>query len=446
MVVVLDKYGNMKPGWPQPTLSSVWSSAAVGDVDGDGKKEIIFGSNGNQIYAFHADGTELIDGDNNPKTIGVFRTVGAPFNYGTPAIADLDRDGVNDIIYGSADGYLYAWHADTTNVPGFPVYLGGAITDSPAVGYLDGPNDNQLEIVVGTDNDSLYVIEANGTRRSGFPKWVKCSGTSKTPSPALADMNGDGYLDIVMASTNGGIYVYDRTGFVVIPWLNIRYSTLTSFASESSPVVADINGDGKPDIIMGDENSQLSAISGATATMLPGFPIVLGGEVRGTPALCDCDGDGLSEIVLADWDRNLYMWDYDFPFSPGHAPPWPQFHHDAARTGLSTNPVFVGVGPATPAGPASVELAALAPNPARNGALASWSVPFSSAGAPFDLSVFDVTGRRIRTLDRGTAHAGRFTRNWDLRTNDGQIVGEGLYFVRVTVGSIERSRKVAVVR
>ena len=112
--------------------------------------------------------------------------------------------------------------------------------------------------------------------------------------------------------------------------------------TQSSPVIADISGDGKPDIVIGDENSTLAAISG-NATMLPGFPIQLNGEVRGAPAVCDCDGDGLSEIVVAGWDRNFYMWDYDFPFSPGKTPPWPQFHHDAARTGFASSPVFVGV-------------------------------------------------------------------------------------------------------
>jgi hypothetical protein len=444
MVIVFDKEGNVKPGWPQPTLTSVWSSAAVGDVDGVGDKEIVFGSNGNQVYAFHADGTELLDGDNNPATVGVFRTVGNSFNFSTPAIADLDNDGVKDIIYGSSDGFLYAWHADSTNVPGFPVNLHGAITASPAVGYLDGPSDTQLDIVVPTATDSLFVLGANGARRAGYPKNIEFSGTSKVPSPALADMNNDGFLDIVVASTGGGIYVYQHNGFFLVPWLNARYSAMTSYSSESSPVVADINGDGKPDVVMGDEEKNLAALS--NGTMLPGFPIVLNGEVRGTPGLCDCDGDGMSEIVLADWDRNLYMWDYDFPFSPGHVPPWPQFHHDAARTGLASNPVFVGVGgPPPAAGAVTLEFSAPSPNPARSTARASYSVPASSAGAPYEIAVFDVSGRRVQTLDRGIARPGTYTATWNLRSTGGEPVGDGLYFLRITLGSLVESRKVAVV-
>ena len=43
---------------------------------------------------------------------------------------------------------------------------------------------------------------------------------------------------------------------------------------------------------------------------------------------------------VAGYDKNLYLWDYDFPFSPNGQPPWPQFHHDAQRTGLASNPAF----------------------------------------------------------------------------------------------------------
>src|SRR5678816_754292 len=147
-------------------------------------------------------------------------------------------------------------------------------------------------------------------------------------------MNNDGFLDLVLASTNGGIYVVNRNAQAILPWINIRYSARTSSASESSPIVADITGDGLPDVIMGGEDSRLCAF-GNNGQMLPGFPIVMDGEVRGTPAVCDCDGDGMSEIVFAGWDKLLHVWDYDFPFSPGRVPDWPQFHHDARRTGFA---------------------------------------------------------------------------------------------------------------
>jgi hypothetical protein len=313
------------------------------------------------------------------------------------------------------------------------------------VGYLDGAGDTQLDIVVQAPNDSLYVIRADGSRRPGFPKMVPVDLMSKNPSPAIADMNADGFADIVAAGSDGRIYVIDRNG-AFNPAFNAssRYSVLPSFASESSPVVADIDGDGLPDVVMGDEEGVLNGISG-TGVRLPGFPIQLGGEVRGVPALCDCDGDGMSEIVVSSWDMNTYVWDYDFAFSPAGEPPWPQFQHDARRTGLATNPAFVDVAPpAAQAPPARIELAVPAPNPARVASRIAWAVPADLAGSDLDLSVYDLAGRRVATLASGRAEPGRHAVEWNLRGPDAARVGGGIYFVRYRLGPMVESRKLVV--
>ncbi len=444
-IYAFDLEGQAKPGWPVTVADAMYAAVAVADLQGDGPKEVVVGSNGYDIYALQANGAELMDGDNNPATVGVFKHTGAMYNYGSPALAPIQNDGTNAIVYGASDARLYVWRYDGSNVPGFPATLGGGVRSSPAVGSLDGPA-GQLSIVVPAMCDSLYVFGADGSRRPGFPVYCRMEANGRNPSPALADMDGDGYLDIVQANTIGGLYVWDRNGAIVPPWNNIRYSALTSWATDCSPVAADIDGDGHPDVLMGEASGQLTAFSGADASMLPGFPIQLAGDVCGSPALCDCDGDGKTEIVVAGLDLTVYMWDYDFPFSPGQVPPWPQFHHDPARTGYAATPIVVGTEEETPVLPRALELAAPAPNPARGGTRLWYGVPADRAGDVLELAIYDLAGRRVRTLQSGRAEPGRHSVSWDLRDAAGAPAHAGVYFARFSLGAEACSRKLVVVR
>ena len=438
--------GVPRPGFPVTLTDAIWSSVAVGDLDGDHHQELVFASLGTSLYAFRADGSEWLDGDHNPATVGVFKTLGGGFNTGTPALAPLLGAGQLAIVYGSVDGFLYAWKPDGSNVPGFPVNLGAPILGSVAVGRLDGPA-GQLSIVVPVTNGSLHVRRADGSSRPGFPVFLPLAGLGQGCSPALADMNGDGLTDIVLASSNGRVYVFDRGGAQVPPWTaSSRFSLLTSDATLASPVVADINGDGVNDVVVGDENGSLAALSGANGAMLPGFPIAMAAEASGTPALCDCDGDGMSEIVTVDFGGTVHVWDYDFPFSPAGPAPWPQFHHDARRTGSSETNDLVGVEPAPIAAPRTLELAAPHPNPARAELQFAFGVPIEQNGVALELAIYDLAGRRVRVVTQGPARAGRSTALWDIRDARGARLPSGVYLVRLSSGAQTRTRKVVVLR
>jgi hypothetical protein len=443
-LLAFDTQGQPLPGFPVSVADPMWSSVAVGDLDGDGHKEMVFAGLSHAVYAFRSDGTEWRDGDANPATTGVFHLVGGGFNVGTPALADLEGTGHKDIICGASDGWLYAWRPDGGDVPGFPVDLGAAVNGSPAVGRLDGPG-GPLSIVVPAADNSIRAVLATGAPRAGFPLYVPTTGTNHSSSPAIADMNGDGYPDIVFASTNGRLIVCDRNGALLAPWTAARFSTLNAEAAQASPVVADIDGDGWNDVVVGDESGNLAALSGADAAMLPGFPIHLDAEASGTAALCDCDGDGRTEIVEADYGGTLHVWDYDRPFSPGGPPPWPQFQHDPERTGCAETPLLVGVEPPSAAAPRSLELATPRPNPARVAVSLAYGIPAAQAGAALELAVYDLAGRRVRTLARGTAQAGWGVAAWDLRDDRGLVAAPGVYLVRMRAGAAALSRKVVAV-
>ena len=78
----------------------------------------------------HCDGTEVVDGDLNPATNGIIRTIGGSYIYGSPALADLDHDGKADIIIGGSDNRMHAIRFNGAECRGWPFLTSGAITGS----------------------------------------------------------------------------------------------------------------------------------------------------------------------------------------------------------------------------------------------------------------------------------------------------------------------------
>src|SRR5262249_10042946 len=156
------------------------------------------------------------------------------------------------------------------------------------------------------------------------------------------DMDGDGKREIVFAGCDGLIKIWRWDGSVYPGWSGVRYSPKTNGASESSPVAADLDGNGQEEILMGSEDGNLYGLK-SDGTPLPGFPIRLLGEVRGTPLIWDFDGDGQAEILLADWDKNMYVWQYPGTYVPNPAREWTMFRHDSERTGRLGSSIVVAV-------------------------------------------------------------------------------------------------------
>ncbi len=96
--------------------------------------------------------------------------------------------------------------------------------------------------------------------------------------------------------------------------------------------------------------------------------------------------------------------------------------------------------------PTQLSIGALTPNPASDVTGMELAIPITLEGTPVDVSIFDVTGRRVRVLQNGAAVAGRHHLEWDLRSAEGTRVHKGVYFMRINIGEHSETRKLLLVR
>jgi len=445
LVAVFHANGTLLPGWPKKGAAPFWSSPVIGDIDNDGKPDIVVGSNGSRLYAWHADGTEVRDGDANPATDGVlFVPTGTVIS--SPAIADLDGDNVREIIFGTSAARVYVMHYDGV-LPGWPFVASGLFSSSPAIGNLVAAPGK--EIAIASSNDSVYVLTTAGARAPGWPRPLELTpGNGRTGSPVLAPLRahlGDPTLQVAVAGADGSVRVFEPNGAVTPGFASLT----TGAATEASPAVADLDGDGSPEILIGAEDRRLYAF-GSDGSKVSGFPIETGAEVRSTPAVWDLDGDGTAEIAIAGWDRKLHVWRYPGFFS-ALAAPWPMWRHDNWHTGLSSFPILTSADPpptSEPAPnipPAAPWLGRSKPNPFNPTMVIGFAVPGPGA-ALVHIVVFDVSGRKVATLVSHRTDPGYHEARWDGRTKEGTAAGSGIYLLRAEIGATVLTRKLALVR
>ena len=367
---LLDSRLDDRPGWPSYSPNGFFSSPALADLDGNGEPEIVVGSDAGRLFAWHSDGSSV---------------VGFPVDLGyklwaSPTVLDGERIAVGSLgqmfVFGPdgqvaggwpqpiqgwpdataayaagvlavttltpgdpSQGWIYAWHEGGTLLSGFPVELLKDADSSPAVADFGG--SDQFWLVCGDDAGWLHVVDTTGRERTGFP--VRTAGPRPGPtptpappggniysieaSPALADLDGDGHLEIAVGSWDGRMYVWDDTGRLLPGW-----PVWVEDQIISSAALVDLDGDDRLDVVVGSKDGHLYGWT-VEGQVLPGFPYDLGSPVFSSPWIGDLEGDGRADIVVGAGNGIHLLSDV----GPLGRAAWPMFHHDAGRSGAATD-------------------------------------------------------------------------------------------------------------
>jgi hypothetical protein len=285
-------------GWPNPkSLSNTLDTyfVLVADLNGDGIPDLVLGSNQVSIYLGNADGTYT-----KGSTISVQQ---APTSY--PIVsADFNGDGIADLavtLYGPSEIAILMGKGDGTFAAPVMASVAGSIVDLAQILVGDFNGDGIPDLaVIDTDNSIVDILLGNGNG----------SFTSETTNPpvsglprymATGDFNGDGKPDLAVAQNDGTIAILLGNGDGTFA----ASGSVNSGISGSPIAVADFNGDGKSDIVLaagtGTSESVIVLTGNGDGTFNPTFT---GTSPTSTSVtwlqVADFNQNGTPDVVLAD--------------------------------------------------------------------------------------------------------------------------------------------------
>ena len=376
---------------------------AVADIDGDGYKEILVTTMWGQssLYAYRADLSRVtgfpsapvagfsgylsspvvvdFEGDGALKTAFVYSPTNGETDYGKnivivvdaqgntvpgwphafgkydyyigrdtiPAVGDMFGDGKMELVFATADGNVRIFSGNGTLLSQW-VFSPDAVeyVDSPILGDLDGDGSPELVVKYKAKNSyAIKVFKADGELLPGWPQTVSYAWSN----PVMADIDGDGRLEILFNTYvkdpvwHGELHALQLDGTSLPNWPVRLPDFCRTNPGGPALTVADINGDGRQEVLLAAYRSESSDIRtgvfseiyafDSSGVSLPGFPKSASPNtvIATSAAIGDLDNNGRQDLVVKTEDGYLYAW--EMSQTGGAAPQWPMFRNGEGNGG-----------------------------------------------------------------------------------------------------------------
>lgn len=307
------------------------SSITFEDIDGDNDRDLFWGDLFNpSIYFIRNTGTSQ---NFNYSSIDTNYPIANPWissGFNMPRIHDIDNDGKKDlfvsVIIGSytTNNFVYYRNTGTASVPQFTKVTENYIRtiDAGSFSYpcfADIDNDNDMDLFVGSDRPKISFFRNTGTVTA--PQFnleidsIPINYANIIYTPAIADMNNDGRKDMICGAFDGKLRYYLNTGTVQNPVFTFTASGLDAIdiGQSSMPCLFDMDNDGDKDMVIGNSDGKLyyyvnnGSVNSFNFQLVTNnyFSIFAGND--SAPSIGDIDNDNDPDMLIGNRQGVLYL-------------------------------------------------------------------------------------------------------------------------------------------
>jgi outer membrane protein assembly factor BamB len=424
----------------QTAFGGTDSPMSIGDIDGDGKAEILVGDFEGYLNCFTVDSGKLkwrIPVDTNSAI------------EASPALVDVNNDGHPDIIVctwsygGNGDSSaVYAYDGMTHNLiwknplPTDKIYHGAA--------FADVTEDGIPDLAISSYDGNVYLLKgSDGSLEWNYPT----PGLAYIADPVtIGDLHNSGHLDLVYINGNGEVDALDRFG-------NFEWSFIMPLYESSfcGAVLADINNDDTLDVVFATSSGKLYALNGSRGNLL--WDINLRTDYGDSsysfehgPVISSFKQDDTLDVFVAGGYTDYPNIDTDFgrayavKIGVGKGPDWKMFQHDYTRSNCVCNPSPAGLKEIKKEDGLQVNNY---PNPFTENITFNISL---QQPAYVSVVIYNTEGMPVKTFAENKLPSGNYQYNWNGKNETGSSFPAGVYYCRILAGNYTTVKKIILTK